>query len=599
MDLVPLSKLGRLVACDTETTGTNPWKGDRPFAVSMCDEDGRAWFRSWPVDPMTREVKIPRRDRRTLRFFFRSRRRIVFHNGKFDLRMLRMAGCIDGWPRGGWDDTLVAARVARSDELSYQLKFLAARHLDYPRDDEKELKAEVRRLRRVGKKEGWAITPAGEDGAVERDYWLAPDHVEPYALKDAERTIILWLFYREVMEEDGLLDVYSREMAVQEPVTRMEDRGVLIDTRELIQFAYRMGVQAHAARREIDEIFGAEFNPNSYPQKREHFYGKFGLPVTSTTKNRNPSVDGDALEGWAAQGVAGAGELLEWSRAEKLLQFCRRWRELLVDRVLHPTLEPTATKTGRFSCRDPNLQQVPKRSKEAKLARRPFVPRPGHVWVLLDYSQMELRLLAGLANEGAMLDAFAAGEDIHATTARLVFGRDDEYHRLLAKNLNFAIVFGAGPKKAALMMGGVPIDDAKDFLDRYYQRFPRVQAFMDECSNAVRREGYIVNPYGRRVYVNPDYAYRGVNSLIQSTGADVLKVAMPRIEDFLEDRRAWIVLPVHDELVVEARTQAYCLGLVRGVRDLMEDHGGVLPIELPVDAALARACWAKSKEIAA
>lgn len=596
--MLGLDRLGDVVACDTETTGLSRWHGCQPYSIGFCDDERRKRVVRWEVDPFTRKVRIKSADQRELCRLFGSSRRFVFFHGKFDIPMLESIGVPA--PKV-WDDALVAMHTVKTDENSYELKWLARRYAGYPNDDEKELKDAVKAARREGRKKGWKI---GE--SVSEDYWLAPAGISAkYNLGDCERTMLLHLFTQELLDSEGLRPTYEMEMALQPVVMAMEARGVRINLDTVRKSREELAEKIKEALAKIRKDSGRpDFNPNSYPQKCRLFYGKLGFEPTKRTRKGSPSMDRDSLEEIPHPL---ARLILEHGKLTKMFGFFEGWeREADENGILHASFEPQAAGTGRFGCRRPNLQQVPKNDpKYAKLARAPFEPRPGHWWVAGDYSQMELRMLAGIAQEEAMLEAFRNNRDIHYETAVRLWGIEavkaadtpqGNTLRSSAKNVNFAMLYGAGPKRIAAQTG-TSVTEAAMLLSNYHSQFPRIKKFMDETIRAGRREGHIFTAYGRRVEVPALYAYKGVNYIIQGSGADVTKRALINMHDVFKRRGGGLVLTIHDEIVGELPERAVNKQTLEAMKHEMERWSKPFGIRLVVDLGIVTERWSEKADV--
>jgi len=591
---MPLDRLSDLVAVDTETTGTRPMSGDMPFAVSFCDGNGTSEYLRWAVDPTTRKCVVPDSDVRLLREFFRSGRTFVFHHGKFDVEMLAVIGV--EVPVGSWHDTLVAMRCITTDEPTYGLKPLAKKYADYPTDDESDLLQSVYAARRKGKRLGWSLHPE-----CKADFWMAdPKLVERYAVGDVERTMLLWLFCRDRLDEEDVRATYEMEMRLQPVVVAMEQRGVCVDLGAVHDAQKTIGRQIDASRKFFDKHCGVGFNPNSHQQKGALFE-RLNIKPVGYTKSGEASWKAEYLK-HVDHPIADA--LVSHADLVKRVSFFDAWDKFAVDGVLHPSFEPQAARTGRFGCREPNLQQVPKRNPElARMARRPFVPRDGCVWIAADYSQMELRMLADLAQEDAMRSAFANGRDIHQETAVSLWGEDavrkDPELRSHAKGVTFGIQYGIGASKLGKAIGGGDADGLR-LLDQYMTTFPGISRFRDALMEQSQRLGYVMTAYGRRLHVPATEPHKAVNYCIQGSGADVCKRAMIEVDKFIVKHLGpvyGLVITVHDEIVVEVPKRWATISRLRAIKDLMESAAYAFDDPLPVDVSLVESTWAEKIDV--
>lgn len=479
-------RLTDTIAIDTETTGLSPWHGDRPFAVSMCNEEGETLYEEWVVDPFSRDVYPGltyglQTNRFPLIKSILENPKIakVYHNAKFDYRMLRSVGIIH---RGPMHDMLLAARICNTSELQFGLKYLAKKYLHLPDDDESDLKSSVRNARVDAKHLGWKIH---EDIAA--DYWMPkcydPDNsiCEQYAIWDAVRTMGLFKLYSQAMEKDPhYAQTYRMEMALFWKVLQMEDRGVAID-RSIVLEEYQKAIdridkhtqsmRLIAATVPIYQQWDKPLNPASPKQLNKLIYtplheGGFGLKkpeLSAVVSVKDKAVGAKRATGtnWRALAVNAdhpfVRELLSFRSAHKAAHgFFEVYRDIMVPDadpipegwkddpnrwkggwVVHPWFSQAGAKTGRFSCQDPNLQQAASaelsfRSWEPINSRGPFIPRPGYNFYCFDYSGQEVRIFADVANDKKMIYAFERDIDIHDNNANEAWGGRDNPSAIVA-----------------------------------------------------------------------------------------------------------------------------------------------------------------------
>ncbi len=675
------------VAVDVETTGLHPFHGDRMFSISLCDDrEGDTWYHEFPVDPFTREVNYKARpeDRDAFAYIREVLRnkdyRLIFHHARFDIRMLKKAKlCNQQDLNGRFEDTLFAARVCNTLEVSYGLKHLAKKYAKMGNEDEKDLKAAVMKGRRKARALGWKIA---EDS--EADYWI-PKALDPestvcekYCRLDTVRTMVLWMMYDELMAKGpqcvNLRATYNREMRLWHVVRAMEDRGVRIDRDRTKQELDAATAKVKHHEKEMLKLAGRPFKYGSNKDLIQLIYGQFGLEVKSRTDTGLPSTDWKALREHADHPFV--REMLAYRASTKSIStfFQKYWDMMLPDPlnpkgyVLHPGFNQCGTLTGRFSCSDPNLQQVANSNTSARgtdpiQARAPFGPRPGYVWYLADYSAMELRMFADIADEPFMLQTIALGRDLHTECANKAWGGKGNYNALKAAATALELghdaptkdevadvwaVFGWDRAKAQqgvhspeamtvadLWLAGFNYDivkaekslgksgsrgrakcvmytkiygggpdavrdllyctkqEAKDFMAQYDATFPRIKEYMEQRSRQAAKDGYVLNRFGRRLNVDPHYAYRAVNYEVQGSGADLVKEGMLRSYDYLSNTGldAHIVLQVHDELIFEIHPRHAYKWLIRGLKTIMEDTGGRFRVEMPVEFKRATSQW--------
>jgi DNA polymerase I-like protein with 3'-5' exonuclease and polymerase domains len=451
---------GNVVAVDTETTGLDTWKGCRPFGFSFCGKSGEtAWF-EWPVHPRTRAVLPIRKEWKLVRDFMEDERVLkVFHNAAFDVRMFEAIGIYPAGPGGRlhdggqFEETMFMAHVHNSMEPRFGLKQLAFKYCSYELDDQKTLQKTVLRLRRVAKKLGWA-TAYDERGraATAADYWLPAafalrqpdllregesDVCKEYGVGDAVRTMLLYTFYAERFDEEpNAWDTYRRERDLWAVTYRMVSRGVRLRVnavaKEVATTKKKLAVQ-HAI---VQRAAWKGFRIRSNPDLGKLFYKRLKLPVTRrTAKTNQPETTFEAFQDHADHPIIKA--FFRWRSADKALgTYFQRYEWNAVDdhvpgsrhRILHPDFQQMGPRTGRYACRNPNIQNVPDavstrgRGKELIQARHCFGPRDGYVWYHYDYHQMEPRIFADVAQEKFMLQAIAEGRDMHTECANKAWG---------------------------------------------------------------------------------------------------------------------------------------------------------------------------------
>ena len=438
---------GSLVAVDVETTGLLPWVGDRVFSTSLFNEEGNALYEEWPVDPETRDVLYDENQEGTARI-----NRVlslpeiakVFHNSKFDVRHLERAEVFKF--AGRVEDTYIAARCLRSNLPSYQLKMLAKQWADIPKDDETELKKIVQTARRIAGKLGWA---KHED--LEADYWLpaavllhAPELVpeeavrewrganRKYNVRDTERTMILWLLMQELMEDEGVRHTYDFEMRKLWPVVYdMESRGWTLLPKELVEVIKKEKARQAKLEKRLLKV-APDVNFNSPKQLSKLLWDDLGLKHPDGAEAK--STNAKALEKVDNPFVV---DLLAFRSVSKALSsFFLKYQSMSIpdhvegapadSLVLHPNFNQIGADTGRFSCKDGNVQNVPDLARTVSInhmtARNVFGPRPGYDWFMYDYSGLEVRIFCDFAGEKDLMKVILAGGDPHATCGNKAWG---------------------------------------------------------------------------------------------------------------------------------------------------------------------------------
>lgn len=374
------------------------------------------------------------------------------------------------------------------------------------------------------------------------------------------------------LARDGLERLFHDiELPTAAVLAEMEETGIAVDADALRNVARELGEEAARLERECYELAGRDFNLNSPIQLRDILFNQLKLGVRGLKKTKSGySTDADTLEKLAAVHPM-PRKLLEYRAVTKLKSTYADALGSLIDQRsgrIHTTFHQALTATGRLSSSDPNLQNIPTRTEDGLRIRRAFVAAPGHVLLSADYSQIDLRVLAHLSADPTLTSAFREGQDIHVRTATELLGvppqQVDLNARRIAKTINFGIIYGMGPQRLAAELG-IPLAEASDYIKRYFERLDGVRNFMDETLAKAREAGYVTTMYGRRRYLpelrSPEGGARAqaeriaINTPIQGTAADLIKVAMIRLAAELKHRglAARMLLQVHDELLVEVK----------------------------------------------
>jgi DNA polymerase I len=406
----------------------------------------------------------------------------------------------------------------------------------------------------------------GKKGRALADH--GPEEVaSAYASRaDAARQLAprLW----QDLEEVGLAKLARElELPLLPVLARMERRGVRLDTAVLQTISAKVDAECEEKVRSIHELAGREFNVGSNPQLAQVLYSDLKLPVLKKGKT-GPSTDQEVLEKLAEQHPL-PGALLEYRSLSKLKSTYLDTLPSLVarDGRIHTTYHQAATATGRLSSSDPNLQNIPIRTELGREIRRAFVAEPGNLLVSADYSQIELRLLAHIAEDPVLIEAFQRDEDIHSRTAAEIFGvapeQVDREQRRVAKTVNFGIAYGLSPHGLSTRLG-IELEQARDIIERYFTRYAGIRRYLEETVERARKTGYVETMFGRRRLMadlhsrNRQVAQAAeraaINMPIQGTAADLIKKAMLEVDAALaaEQSRAVMLLQVHDELLFEA-----------------------------------------------
>ena len=398
---------------------------------------------------------------------------------------------------------------------------------------------------------------------------VAVDKAAEYSCEDSDQTLDVHRVLWPQIEADAKLKfIYELEIASSETLYRIERNGVLIDAPTLARQSHELGQRIFALEQEAYEIAGQPFNLSSPKQLGEIFFDKLGLPVIKKTATGARSTDEEVLEKLAEDYPLPAKILehrslikLKGTYTDKLAQMA----DPKTGRV-HTHYAQAVAVTGRLSSNDPNLQNIPIRTAEGRKVREAFVAAPGHVIASADYSQIELRIMAHLSDDHALLRAFHEGHDVHRATAAEVFGitpaEVSNEQRRYAKTINFGLIYGMGTFGLAKSLG---IDNtaAKTYIDRYFARFAGVKQYMDDTRALAKQQGFVETVFGRKL-VLPDIQNakgaklaalerQAINAPMQGTAADLIKLAMVAVQKALDaqGKGTRMIMQVHDELVFE------------------------------------------------
>ena len=535
-------------AVDTETTSTEPVRADL-VGISVAAEQGKAFYipvghdegKQLPKEEVLRKIG-PLLEDETLGK--------IGQNIKYDMIVLKKEGVEI---RGIVCDTMLASYLLDPGRRGHSLDDLSEIFLEHRMIPIKDLIG-------AGKKQ---ITFAQVDIPT----------AATYSSEDADVTLRVASILRPGIEKEGLGKLFQDlELPLIPVLVSMELAGVRVDIPYLMDLSREFSIMLEKSETEIHEMAGEEFNINSPKQLAEVLFTKLGLKPTKKTKT-GPSTSLEVLESLA----------LEHDLPRKILEYrsIYKLKSTYVDALtslvnpkthkIHTSYNQAVAATGRLSSSDPNLQNIPVRTPEGRKIRQAFVPEKGHVFVAADYSQIELRVMAHLAGDKRLRQAFEGGEDIHAITAASIFGCSPGHvtpdMRRKAKEINFGIIYGMGPFRLASQIG-VGMKMAKKYLEDYYHLYAGVKEYMDRVPEQAEKDGYVSTVLGRKRPL-PDLrssnkiaqqaAQRvAINTTIQGSAADIIKLAMIRVHRALAagGLPARMILQVHDELILEVREDA-------------------------------------------
>ncbi len=585
------------VAVDTETTGLNEMTADL-VGISLAVEPGHACYiplthrardnddlfgsdqlsdGQMPLEEALALLKPLLEDDAILK---------IGQNMKYDAKIFARYG-VDVAPI---DDTMLMSYAMHAGEHGHGMDTLSERYLDHT-------PIPIKPLLGSGKS---AITfdkvPIAEATA--------------YAAEDADITLRLWQRFKPQLHTRRVTTVYETlERPLVPVLARMEMTGIKVDRDTLSRMSNAFAQKMAGLEAEIHELAGETFNVGSPAQLGEILFDKMSLPGGKRGKTGKYSTGADILEDLATEHDL-PGRVLDWRQLSKLKS---TYTDALQDHInpetgrVHTSYSIAGANTGRLASTDPNLQNIPVRSEEGRRIREAFVAEPGNVLVSLDYSQIELRILAHIAGIPALKQAFAEGQDIHAMTASEMFDVPLEEMtpdiRRQAKAINFGVIYGISGFGLARNLR-IPRTEAQGFIDRYFERFPGIRAYMDDTVGFAQEHGYVQTLFGRRINT-PEIGAKGpkagfakraaINAPIQGTAADVIRRAMVRMPDAIAGLDAKMLLQVHDELVFEVAESAVeqTIAVAREVMEGAADPAVHLDVKLTVDAGQG-ANWAEA-----
>jgi DNA polymerase I len=582
-EMIERLRAAPLVTLDTETSSIEPHDADL-IGLSLAIQPDHAWYLPFGHRPRGGELAAPApvtnlppiTDPRLEPLAHLLRDPAVpkgGHNIKYDWQVLRRAGIELG---GVVYDSMLASFVLDPGRRSHAIDTLALDHLGVAM----QCYADV-----AGK--GRLEIPFAEVPVEAAAAYCGADSAMVHALRE------LFLPKLTEMTLQPLLD--GIEMPLVEVLADMEWTGIRIDRDLFARLSRELTADLVRLEAEIATAAGGSINLNSPKQLATVLFDRLALPILRRTKT-GPSTDADVLEELADQGHQVPRLLLEYRELQKLRS---TYVDVLPQKVhrgtgrIHTSFNQIGAATGRLSSSEPNLQNIPVRTPRGEEIRKGFVPEAGWKFVVADYSQIELRLMAHLSQDPAFLEAFRKGEDIHRQTASIIFGVAlsdvTAEMRARAKTINFGTIYGQGAFALSRMLG-IPQEEAKAFIAEYFQRFAGVRAWLDRQIELARERGYVETIFGRRRYI-PEVRDRNFNTRafgerqaqnapLQGSAADLIKIAMARLHQALRAGgfSARLLLQVHDELVLEAPA-----GEVDAVSALVREHmEGAATLSVPL-----------------
>lgn len=560
-----------IFSLDTETTSIEALDA-KLVGLSFSTEDFRAWY-----VPVSRETEKAKKILEIFRPVYENPKILkVGQNLKYDLTVLANYGIHLSGPLF---DTMLAHYLIQP-ELRHNMDYLAEIYLNYKTIHIEEL-----------------IGPKGRGQKNMGD--LEPKDIYKYACEDADVTLRLMKPLAEELRKNSLEEVFQNiEMPLMPVLARMERNGVVLDTETLKEVENDFTLRLQTLEKDIYELAGHEFTINSPRQVGEVLFGELKLSEkVKKTKSGQYSTSEEVLRDLHSKHPI-VQKILDYRGLKKLLSTYVEALPKLINPAtghIHTSFNQAVTATGRLSSSNPNLQNIPVRGEDGREIRKAFIPEAGEIFFSADYSQIELRIMAHLSGDEHMIEAFNAGHDVHAATAARIFHKDikdiSKDERRKAKTANFGIIYGISAFGLAERMD-VSRTEAKELIDSYFEMYPKIKDYISKAVDTAREKGYIETEFGRRRYL-PDinsrnavvrgYAERNaVNAPIQGTAADIIKIAMIRVQQRLdaEGCKARMILQVHDELNFSVPTDEFD----KVKRIVIEEMQGAYKMSVPLEA---------------
>lgn len=561
----------KIFSLDTETTSIEALDA-KLVGLSFSTEDFRAWY-----VPVSRETEKAKKILEIFRPVYENPKILkVGQNLKYDLTVLAN---YDIHLSGPLFDTMLAHYLIQP-ELRHNMDYLAEIYLNYKTIHIEEL-----------------IGPKGRSQKNMGD--LEPKDIYKYACEDADVTLRLMKPLAEELRKNSLEEVFQNiEMPLMPVLARMERNGVVLDTDTLKEVENDFTARLQTLEKDIYKLAGHEFTINSPRQVGEVLFGELKLSEkVKKTKSGQYSTSEEVLRDLHSKHPI-VQKILDYRGLKKLLSTYVEALPKLINPAtghIHTSFNQAVTATGRLSSSNPNLQNIPVRGEDGREIRKAFIPEEGEIFFSADYSQIELRIMAHLSGDEHMIEAFNAGHDVHAATAARIFHKDikdiSKDERRKAKTANFGIIYGISAFGLAERMD-VSRTEAKELIDSYFEMYPKIKDYISKAVDTAREKGYIETEFGRRRYL-PDinsrnavvrgYAERNaVNAPIQGTAADIIKIAMIRVQQRLdaEGCKARMMLQVHDELNFSVPTDEFD----KVKRIVIEEMQGAYKMSVPLEA---------------
>ena len=585
------------VAVDTETTGLDDMVAEL-VGICLCVEVGEACYiplnhKSGDDDLFGGNKLAPnqlplQKVLELLKPIFEDPAIIkIGQNIKYDMKILSRYN-IDIFPI---DDTMLLSYALNGGAHNHGMDSLSSRYLDHS-------PISIKSLLGSGK------------SAITFDQLSIAEAVD-YAAEDADITLRLWKLFKPLLHKSKVTKVYEiLERPLVSVLAEMEQNGIKVDRDTLSRMSNSFAQKMAGLEDEIFKAAGRSFNVGSPKQLGEILFDEMEIPGGKKGKTGAYATGADVLEDLIVEGYDFPSKVLDWRQLSKLKS---TYTDALQDHInvdtgrVHTSYSMAGTSTGRLSSTDPNLQNIPIRTEDGRRIREAFICDEESVLLSLDYSQIELRILAQIADIDSLKEAFYQGQDIHALTASQMFDvpldKMDPMIRRQAKAINFGIIYGISGYGLARNLR-IPRKEAQAFIEKYFERFPGIKDYMESTVSFAKENGYVQTLFGRRIHT-PEINTRGpqagfskraaINAPIQGTAADIIRRAMIKMPGMIKQLPAKMLLQVHDELLFEVRKEAVdeTISIVKDVMETASLPALEMSIPLTVDAGQGRN-WAEA-----
>ncbi|MDO7976200.1 DNA polymerase I [Oceanotoga teriensis] len=534
-ELISIMKKNDFICFDTETTSLDPFEA-KLLGIAFSFKSFEGFYLNLKNINENEKKNILKKIIPIL-----NEKKVIGQNLKYDISILNRYGYTINNP---YFDTMIAAYLINPDSRKFNMDDLAQKYLNYTTKKYKEVM------------NGKLFSSTLED--------IDEKTVLEYAAEDSDITFRLYEVLSKELHKKDLIKIFTEiEMPIVPILANMELNGVYFDSEDLKKLSTEYQKILNKIEEKMSKFTGEEFNPNSPKQVGELLFEKLGLKGKKKTKSGNYSTDAESLE-LLKNDHEIISEILEYRKYQKLLSTYINSIPKLINKKtgrVHTSFNQTGTATGRLSSSDPNLQNLPIREPEGEKIRKTIkVQDNNNILISADYSQIELRVLAHISQDEVLLKAYNTNDDIHSITASKIFNVDqknvDSNMRRIGKMVNFSLVYGSTPYGLSQKLN-IPFKDAKLFIDRYFELYKAVEKNQEDSINKAKENGFVETLFGRKRFMknirtgSHDLKRITINTPIQGTAADIMKIAMIKLFKNLPDY-AKMILQVHDEILIEA-----------------------------------------------